>query len=223
MVKFSLGAFLTLLLLGFQPCSAQFISNGSFETPVVSTGAPDFVPPTDWTFSSSTEDLIVTNSDGVATTPYGNQFVFLDENGSSVAQVISDFVAGQSYTLSVDFQSTSPAVLSGPAPLPASMELALSGTLFNGATLEEIFTSTGPFTQLGGQISFDLASLTFTPFTSGSGTFQIIDTTNAGATGVFVDNVTLTKNTSTSPEPSVLALMLAGFGLLGFCARRKLA
>lgn len=88
---------------------------------------------------------------------------------------------------------------------------------------------------------FDGASTTnFGSFTNSSGTFlgqttssfAITNGTNytlsftgipAGDNTAFIDNVAVAVTTSAVPEPSTWALLLAGFGLIGFSARRRRA
>lgn len=59
---------------------------------------------------------------------------------------------------------------------------------------------------------------------TGTGTFSGVDTyltANSGTSTLRVINRITTPDVAAVPEPETYALMLAGLGLIGFCARRK--
>lgn len=68
---------------------------------------------------------------------------------------------------------------------------------------------------------FSTRSLEFTAGTAGTVTYSF-GTTSADNIGPLLDNVLITR-TSTVPEPSTWALMIAGLGALGVAAKRRRA
>ncbi len=95
----------------------------------------------------------------------------------------------------------------------AQLTLSVTGV----ANASETFVAPGNGEYYNGAaIPFQTVALTFTATSSGSATITLENPGNlSGPTGLDVDNVTLT------PEPSTLALLFGGLGLLAFWSLRS--
>ena len=145
------------------------------------------------------------NIDG-STNGHGNQLV-LDgaQNGGYFFQQTLSIVAGTTYTFSFDAANLGTA---GPIPNIAAF--------VNGV---QLFMS--------GELPYDDAYRTYSGnFSAGSATSAIItlrDLTLAHSYNDFaIDNVSFTGSAAAVPEPATWAMMLVGFGMIGFAARKRL-
>ena len=198
---------------------AQILLNPSFESPSLGPNSNELASAgDDWTDSvtPAAVDLTSNDYDGYGNTTFGTQYLRIyGPEGSDapalVSQKVSGFVAGQTYTLTVDFASlTSPT---------GSLTLSLTGPIFYSATLLETYTAPGTATEYGtGNIPFQTATLTFIPFASGTGTVGIQSTVPGDL--IAVDNVVL----AAVPEPASSWEMLLGLcGLAGLSFFRRRA
>lgn len=199
-----------VLSLASQSANAQILLNGGFELPGQPAGLINSGVPTDWT---TDVDFLVSNGNGVfGNTPYGSQFVVMDE--APLSQTVSGFTQGQTYVFGFDF-----AYESGTQSSP--LIVSLSGADDSRASFD--LTTMVSF---DATIPFQSTAIVFTAASSGSITFSFSD---VGAV-VALDNVGLYGNIvpppPTTPEPSTYAEMLlglvalAGFGLMRRrCAR----
>ncbi len=194
-------------LLGAAPVSAaNLIANGGFENTgfggtgsyynVGNSGA-DHVVPADFGFA-----VPVNNVDIIANGVYTP---FLATGGAynldlvgygSTGAIRQSFATmlGKVYTVSIDFTQNG----SG----------KVADVLVDGGAI-------GTLTATGAWQNF---TTTFVG-TGSTVTFDIAETVGGGNGGVVLDNISVVA----VPEPATWGLMIAGFGMVGFAARRRLA
>jgi choice-of-anchor C domain-containing protein len=187
--------------------SAQIVDNGGFELPDIS-GTFQTIAPSDWTVTGSV-DLINTywqpHSGGQS----------LDLNGNDMGAISQDISlqTGQFYLLSF-WISANPE--GGPAT--KALTFGITNTIPLG-TLPPNFTvfPTPPAlpSQTLGDMNWEERQYLFQA-QAGSHTLSFASLT-AGAYGPALDDISITA----VPEPEVYAMLLAGFGFLGFVARRR--
>jgi hypothetical protein len=190
--------------------------NGSFESPALPPGTSIDGGGDDWTFNSQHPPMIQANGVGNnsgETTPYGSQYLSMvgieaQAQPISDAQTIADFEAGVTYVLGVDFAGF------GSTPLPTTLTISVSG-VFNGS---QTYTAPNGGPYPNGTIPFTSAVFFFTPLTSGSATIKL--TNSSFYSAIAVDNVSLYGNASI-PEPTSIATLLLGAGILGLVAVRR--
>ena len=189
--------------------SAQIVQNGSFENPFVSDSCCNTVPGgtlPGWTLVSG--DVNVVNGTfgssptGTNLTPWGNQYLdLIGQSGSgSISQSLTT-VVGQAYQFSFNYSHN----IFGNLP-------AASASYSVGGLSGLVTHSTGSRSNL------DWKGFTGT-FTANSGSTLLTFTNVSGgqSDGLLLDNVVV----SAVPEPAAWAMMLFGFGAIGFAMRRK--
>ncbi len=182
--KHTLGAIALAALALTGTAQAQTVTNGDFDTGLAgwtNGAAPGFPLAQTVTWSGFS---------GVA--------VF-DRAADRLAQLITGFIAGQSYELSFSYSSSNPATsqglrfdFGGPAYTYNPGLLSVDGT--NGAVVNHVY-------------SLQAAA-------NGATTLSF-----RGAAGSLssLDNVTIPA----VPEPETYAMLLAGLGAIGFMSRRR--
>ena len=187
---------------------AQTLLNGSFELPALTAGAEGTGSGDNWTLTGSA--FIETNGHGLGTTPYGNQWNYLNGNNSADSQTISGgFTPNTSYTLSV-------AALGYFGNLGDQLTLTISGGGL-ATPVTQNFAVVGRTVFGGSPLLFGNYSLAFTPQANAPVTITLANTSTNDV--LALDNVVLAP-TGGVPEPSTWALMLGGTGLLGWWRRR---
>lgn len=138
----------------------------------------------------------------------GNNFLYLssDVGTSTISQMVS-LVAGTSYTFGFDFYLPNNGYANANN---ATFTASLAGTPFANFTLGS---------QPAATWMFNSAARTFTANESGDFALSFIGSAFP-AKDVAIDRVFLAQ-TGAVPEPATWALMLAGFGLVGFAMRRR--
>jgi hypothetical protein len=147
--------------------------------------------------------LVVANDYGsFGTTSYGSQYLVLTATSDSVSQVIDSFIAGENYVLTADY-----ADLRGSPG--RTFTLAISGAAVDSQT----FSATGAGNYGAGAIPFQMAALFFTANSNGAATITLSDNavdSNPGQNQVAVDNVSLSENAPSAPEPAASMETLIG-------------
>lgn len=225
------GAF---LLIAVRPARAALLTNGSFESPAVSSGS--FLDITagmqpsgfGWSVTSGGVDVVAVPSIWAATAFDGNQFLDLD--GFVPGAITQSFTTtpGIEYVLTFAY-ANNPLGPGGPPPpgcggscatVPATATVSVvnSGT---GTQVVSPFlithgdsTATNPNWTASGAMSFVAEGTTTTlSFVS--------DDPSSSDGGIFLDGISVTEATPTVPEPSSLVLEGIGFiAVMGLLRRR---
>ncbi|CDG81542.1 FxDxF family PEP-CTERM protein [Janthinobacterium agaricidamnosum] len=171
------------------------LKNASFEINLVGNdyGYGQVAP--DWVFTGKSGVSASGTAWGGAASD-GRYFAFL-QTASSISQTFATDEAGD-YTFTFDL-----------ALRPVLQAGQVVGVSLDGQQLGR-YTFDGP--------GWSNRSATALNVGAGKHTLTFTGLTNAGDTSAFVDNV---KVLSAVPEPETYAMMLAGFGLLGFVVRRR--
>lgn len=199
------------------------IVNGSFEGPVLAAPGKSTGTITGWIKTFHGPIALVSgniqdgNGDWYGVTPFGNQYVGLDPISTGfragVSQVLSDFVAGQTYALTLYVADSD----GGKAP---QLEVMFSD---GGSTvyLDTVYNVPlgGPY---GDVIAFTELTTYFTAPVSGDIALSLFNAGSAYITtdpgSISIDNVSI----SAVPEPSTAASLLLGLGgLAGWVRRRR--
>lgn len=193
------------------PASATTVVTESFETPVLPGQSIQYGPDAFGYNTNATGPVVIPNfnfmgfsgiiSNGTLgvfnSTSDGNQAAFLqgyNGNGGEIDWMLSGLTAGHAYRLT--FSSAGSLVV--PAASFSVSGLGLTTTNFTpGAT-------------------YSTYNLYFTP-TASTGTISFTTPANPGNAASALDAFSI----SAVPEPASWALMLAGFGMLGFALRRR--
>ncbi len=195
--KFAIAALLAAAPMAAS--AAEFIVNGDFET-----GGGSL---TGWTATANTAAI------------HGSSYVlFAGGSGSAAAQANTFASFGAGNTAGTETLAQTIATVAG-----RSYTLSFDSGSFNGNQAVELFVggnSVGTYTPSG---TSNLDAL-FTPHSyvfTGSGSpteilFSVV-TFQGDNQDALVDNVSVTA----VPEPASWALMIAGFGMVGFAARRR--
>ena len=185
--------------------AVELLANGNFENTgfggtgsyynLGNTGA-DHAVPADFGFAVPVNNVdIIANG---AYTPFlatGGAYN-LDLVGYGSTGAISqtfNTVLGRVYTVSLDY------TVNGGGTADVSVDGGSIGTIVGTGTWQNFATS---FVGTGSGV-----------------TFAITETVGGNSGGVVLDNVSVTA----IPEPATWALMIAGFGMVGFAARRRAA
>jgi hypothetical protein len=184
---------------------ANLIVNGSFEeTPIASGDYGTYSEVYGWTVGSNGLELR-DNASGVAQD--GSNFAELDTEANSwISQTVST-VVGQEYSLS--FYYSARAWVSADSNVITATVADSSGTTIASGS----YTGDGS----SGSTSWIEYTITFIA-TSTSTTITFAAAGTSDSVGGSLDNVTL----SAVPEPSSIAMLLAGLGMMGFIARRRI-
>jgi hypothetical protein len=189
--------------------SAQIVTNGGFEDPTISGPCCSTVPPDSLTGWTATPNVNVVNgtfssAGGVNLAYEGNQYLDLVGQGGtgSISQDI-DLMDGVVYTLTFAYSHNLFSPNSATSASAAFSIGTLTGTVFH---------DTGDNSNLDWQI--------FTGnFTAGPGsTLNFTNLTGGVNEGILLDAVSITQAV---PEPGTWAMMLIGFGAVGFAMRRR--
>ena len=182
-----------------QATSVNLVQNGDFESGTYTSGANQWVP-NDWTASGNWS----TGNNFVGVPTLNNDALYLGNDPSQglagIAQTIGNTVAGQSYTLSMDWTSTYE---------DNSTSSPFFEVLWNGKVVETIDT-----------IGASFQTLTLTAI--GDDVLTLLGSTGGGFFYNIVDNVNLTS-VSAVPLPGTALLFGSGLiGLIGFSKKRAL-
>jgi hypothetical protein len=160
-------------------------------------------PPSSWTVSSGTVDLI-------GETPTGTSFDFYPGNGGFVDLHGSTGQAGTLQTATTF------------APGDYTLDFALGGNA-RGDVAKTTMISLGSFSRSITLASSDPLSLRSISFHTSGGNLSFADLPGGnGNIGNILDNVSLaTASVGAVPEPATWAMMLLGFGGIGLMALRK--
>lgn len=189
--------------------SAQMVTNGGFESPVISSPCCNTVPPDSlpgWTVGSGNVNVVNgTFSSTNGNLAYeGSQYLDLVGQGGtgSIYQDLTTAI-GQTYTLTFAYSHN----LFAPNEATSASASVAVGSLFDIVT-----HSTGDTSNLDWQIytgSFTATDtttrLTFTNLTGGPNE------------GILLDAVSV----AALPEPATWAMMILGFGAIGLAMRRR--
>jgi len=133
-------------------------------------------------------------SDSGQSSPFIESLVWTNTLAGFYGITLSTTASSNGAANDVDFTS---AMLSG-GSIMGSIDLLATGLLFNNDLFE----------------SYGLANLSL-----GAGTYTLTVGGTRGLTGAFGGNVAF--NTAAVPEPGTWAMMLLGFGAVGFAMRRR--
>ena len=112
---------------------------------------------TSWTPTAN--DFVISNDyDSYGTTPYGSQYLDLNQGGAADSQTVTGFIAGQTYVLGANYAEILPSVT--PLFTLSVSGAAVASSTFTGAV------STGPYGT--GPFPFQSAVIVFTALTSGA-------------------------------------------------------
>ena len=199
----SLTAALLTAMIAAAPASAvNLIANGNFENTgfggtgsyynVGAVGADNAVPG-DFGFAVTLNNVdIIAN--GVYTASLANGGAYnLDLNGYDTGAISQTFttVLGRIYTVSIDYTQNG-----GGKSAAVNVNGSSIGTLVGSGSWQN-FTTT--FVGTGAATTFDVTSLV------------------GSSGGVVLDNISVAG----VPEPASWAMLLTGFGMLGFAMRRR--
>ena len=209
-----------LVFLGCGASRAQAqvtLLDGGFELPALAANSFVAGGGTSWTPTGN--DFVISNDyNSYGDTPYGTQYLDLNQGGAADSQTVTGFVAGQTYVLGANFAEILPSVT--PLFTLSVSGAAVSSSTFTGAV------STGPYGT--GTFPFQSAVIVFTALTSGSATITLTNSSTLPLTGNFpaiaVDNVSLyggLSSTPTVPEPGTTGAILLGAGALAVVAVRR--
>ncbi len=200
--------------------SATTLVDGSFETKGAATpglsdycydgfsaGGRPICAASPWTGGG----VIVTGAGpwGGTTTPAGNYYGFV-QGTSVVSQSFTATETGTGVLTWIDANRGNQGGLQ-----------SYTVSIFDGTTTTGLGTYTSAFGGFVGRSTASFGLINGTSYTlSFTGLTTYIGTNDSDRTS-FIDNVVLTSTAATVPEPSTWAMLIAGFGLVGFAARRR--
>jgi hypothetical protein len=194
----SLAAGLLLTALGTGAHAQNLITNGDFEAPVVATDSFD-------TFN---------NLGGYAATLWGS-------DSTSGTHKIVDVAGNQSMQFGAGDSAYSAFGTTAAGAYDLGFDFSGSGfwALYNIDTAS--YVTHGPLVQLSG-MGHATASLTLGASSNYRLYFGSLGSGLPGlASGMTLDNVSVTQAVTPVPEPEGYAMMVAGLGVLGFIGRRR--
>lgn len=210
---------LAIALASAQSWAATIIQNGSFETfsdwdatcPAGPTQCAQFNAGNSglagWTVGAGGVDVVGTPW------PAADGSYSLDLNAESAGSISQSFstTPNQSYRLSFELGAN---YLFAPPYLTTKV-----GTLSVGNLIDQVLSFSNPtmYAFPGVAAPMGWETMTFDFVATGSETTLTFTGLNAGAAGLALDNVSV----SAIPEPSALALTLAGLVLLGVVTRQR--
>jgi hypothetical protein len=200
-MKQALVGMLLSLACGSLGAQTVFFDDFNNETPDLNA------VPSGWTVTGGTVDIIGSGPNGVLFDGRPGNGYYIDLDGSTnnaglLSSTALSFAAGTTYELSFD--------LSGTGAQPNSM---IYGINFVSALAPDVLL---PVT-LSSSPNFTRFSLLFATPVATSGRV-VFDHQGGDNNGLLLDDVRVAV---AIPEPETWGLLLAGFGLLGFAARRK--
>ena len=193
------------------PASAQLVANGGFEAPVITNPCCNTVPPDTlpgWTVTTGNVNVVNGTFNGT-TTPganlayEGNQYLDLVGQGGTggISQALT-LTPGDIYNLTFAYSNNGFSPNESTSASASFMIDGLSGTLFHSTA-----TSTNLDWQIfsGNFVATGADTLSFTNLTGGPNEGILLDAVSVAAV----------------PEPATWAMMLLGFGAIGFAMRRR--
>lgn len=196
------------IILVSSAASAQLVTNGGFEQPKISDPCCNTVPPDSLPGWIATPNVNVVNGTFDSTNGNlafeGTQYLDLVGQGGtgSISQTINT-VAGSMYTLTFAYSHN---LFAPNEATSASASFSIDGLI--GTVLH----STGDTSNLDWQIF----SGNFVA-TGSTATLNFTNLTGGVNEGILLDAVSVAP----VPEPSTWAMMLLGFGAVGFAMRRR--
>ena len=205
--------------------STNLLTNGSFETPggapirdqivcdgscpgqAAVAGGSDIAG---WTYNGVGFAIYESSGSDVINASNGNYYVswgHLSAVGEALSQTVST-VSGVFYTLTYDItqqqSSDSSQQIGASITSVGGLNLTASNTNINNGV--DGFTAGAPITFTG---DGTLVTVTLT------------DLVNADGANTGIDNVSLVSGVAGVPEPATWALMLVGFGVVGYAMRKR--
>lgn len=200
MIKLALAA--AALLSTASPALAQGIT-GLYNTGVDSMGA-----------KLSTDNAVDTHYTvgGASTFTTNNALYFQDPNAAFIASQPNGQGGSQTYTLNFDLSgaSTANATLSGDVAYDNGVTVFLNGHQL----YSDVPAAPGTFDAFENLHAFSATGSDFFQTGTNTLTFQVVD--YGQPTGLLVTNLT-----GSVPEPATWALMVLGFGMVGFGLRYR--
>lgn len=196
------------------PAAAVIVASQSFEAPALNSPGIQYGPD-QFAFNANAVGPVV-----IASFSFSN-FSGIIKNGSS--GVFADATDGTQAAFIQSFMDTAPTISWSLSGLTLGQAYKLS---FDSAGSLIVPTNTFTVTILGGAPSalynptttYSNNVINFTA-TSTSGTIDFNGSLIAGNTATAIDNLVL----SAVPEPATWAMLVIGFGMVGFVARRRTA
>ncbi len=208
-------------MVGANHAKAQVtLLDGGFELPALAANSFVAGGGASWTPTGSV--FVISNDyNSYGNTPYGTQYLDLNQGGTSDSQTVAGFIAGQTYVLGANFAEILPSVT--PQFTLSVSGAAVASSTFTGAI------STGPYG--AGVFPFQSAVIVFTALTSGSATITLTNSSGSASAGmnfpaIAVDNVSLYGGLAQPPvipEPTTDVAVLLGAGGLSAVAFRRRA
>lgn len=204
--------------------AANLITNGSFEsgftgwtiTNVQSSTGTGAAPVGILTYGSSSNGAYgeIVPVDTAAGNPG------LDPAGSSAVYFVSDFAAPQTLSQSVSLVGGKTYQLGFDIYIPGNGAANPGDALFRASIFGNNFLDLAVSSVTPQQWRTYSSDFSFVSDTSGTVDFSFF-TNGFTSKDIVLDRVYLTEVVSTAPEPSTWAMMLIGFGMLGWTQRRK--
>jgi hypothetical protein len=209
MFRYALAA----VAIGLVPAtaSAQAVTNGGFEQPPVSDTCCNTAPPATipgWTVTTGNVNVVNGTFNGT-TTPgpnlafEGTQYLDLVGQGGTggISQTLS-LTPGGTYDLTFAFSNNGFSPNESTSASASFMIDGLSGTVSHS-------------TATASNLNWLIFSGNFVA--TGTDTLNFTNLTGGPNEGIFLDAISITA----VPEPATWAMMLLGFGAIGFAMRRR--
>lgn len=205
MLRYALSAVAICLIS--TSASAQIVTNGGFEAPVITDPCCNTVPPDSLPGWTATPNVNVVNGTFDSTNGNlayeGNQYLDLVGQGGSgsISQDLS-LNAGETYTLTFAYSHN----------LFAPSEATSASALVSIDGLSDIISH-----DTGDTSNLDWRIFSGNFVATGSDTLNFLNLSGGPNEGIFLDAITV----AAVPEPGTWAMMLLGFGAIGLAMRAR--